>query len=93
MIAPTEIPGATIISATETIDLDGVAHHIAYIAYRREHALYETISVCIETGHVSTVLAGMNISMPTGDREEWHTDALAAAAHIWPALTDEEAIA
>ncbi len=26
MIAPTEIPGATIISATETIDLEGVAH-------------------------------------------------------------------
>ena len=88
MIAPTAIPGATIISATETIDIDGVAHHIAYV---RECALQETIIVCIETGHVYLVLAGMNISMPTGDREEWHTDALAAAAHIWPALTDEEA--
>ena len=88
MIAPTTIPGATIISATETIDLDGVAHHIAY---RREGAPHETIIVCIETGHVYLVLAGMNISMPTGDREYWRTDALAAAAHIWPALTDEEA--
>ena len=90
MIAPTAIPGATIISATETIDLEGVAHHIAY---RREHALHETIIVCIETGHVYLVLAGMNISMPTGDREYWRTDAMAAAAHIWPTLTDEEAVA
>lgn len=65
MIAPTEIPGATIISATETIDLDGVAHHIAY---RREHALHETIIVCIETGYVSSVQAGMSISMSSGDR-------------------------
>ena len=88
MIAPTTIPGATIISATETIDLDGVAHHIAYV---REGALHETVVVCIETGHVSTVLAGMSISMSSGDREEWHTDALAAAEHIWPTLTDEEA--
>ena len=84
MIAPTAIPGATIISATETIDLDGVAHHIAY---RREGAPHETIVVCIETGYASRVLDG--ISMP--HREEWHADALAAAAHIWPALTDEEA--
>ena len=90
MIAPTEIPGATIISATETIDLDGVAH---YIAYRREGAPQETVVVCVETGLVSSVLAGMSISMSSGDREEWHADALAAAAHIWPALTDEEAVA
>ena len=88
MIAPTEIPGATIISATETIDLDGVAHYISYV---REGVPRETIVVCIETGSVSTVLAGMSWSMP--HREEWHTDALAAAAHIWPTLTDEEAIA
>ena len=88
MIAPTTIPGATIISATETIDLDGVAHHIAY---RREGALHDTIVVCIETGHVSTVLAGMSISVSPGVREEWHADALAAAEHIWPTLTDEEA--
>jgi hypothetical protein len=27
---PSTLPGATIISATETIDLEGVAHHIAY---------------------------------------------------------------
>ena len=90
MIAPTEMPGASIISATETIDIDGVAHHVAYV---RDGVLRETIVVCIETGYVSTVLAGMSISMSSGDREEWHTDALAAAAHIWPALTDEEAIA
>ena len=90
MIAPTEMPGATIISATETIDLDGVTHHIAY---RREHALHETIIVCIETGYASIVLPGMTLSMPSGDREEWHADALAAAAHIWPTLTDEEAVA
>jgi hypothetical protein len=88
MIAPTEIPGATIISATETIDLEGVAHHIAY---RREGVPRETIVVCIETGYVSTVLAGMSWSMP--HREEWHADALAAAAHIWPALTGEESVA
>ena len=88
MIAPTEIPGATIISATETIDLDGVAHQIAY---NREGAPHETIVVCIETGHVSSVLAGMSISVSPGVREEWHTDALAAAAHIWPTLTYEEA--
>ena len=88
MIAPTEMPGATIISATETIDLDGVAHHITY---RRERALHETIIVCIETGYASIVLLGMTLSMPSRDREEWHADALAAAAHIWPALTDEEA--
>lgn len=90
MIAPTEIPGATIISATETIDLEGVAHHIAYV---REGVLRETIVVCIETGYVSTVLAGMTLSMSSGDREEWHADALTAAAHIWPALTGEEAVA
>ena len=88
MIAPTAIPGATIISATETIDLEGVSHHVAY---SREHALHETIIVCIETGYASTVLAGMTLSMSPGDREEWHADALAAAAHIWPAPTDEEA--
>ena len=90
MIAPTAIPGATIISATETIDLEGVAHHISYV---REGALHETIVVCIETGYASTVLAGMSISMSPSVREEWHTDALAAAAHIWPTLTDEEAVA
>ena len=90
MIAPTTIPGATIISATETINLDGVAHQIAYV---REHALHETIIVCIETGYASIVLPGMTLSMSSGDREEWHADALAAAAHIWPALTDEEAVA
>lgn len=90
MIAPTAIPGASIISATETIDLEGVSHHVAYV---REGALHETVVVCIETGHVSTVLAGMSLSMSSGDREEWHTDALAAAAHIWPTLTDEEAVA
>ena len=90
MIAPTEIPGATIISATETIDLEGVAHHVSYV---REGVLHETIVVCIETGHVSSVLAGMSISVSPGVREEWHADALAAAAHIWPALTDEEAVA
>ena len=88
MIAPTEIPGATIISATETIDLDGVAHYIAYV---REGVPREIIVVCIETGYAATVLPGMTLSMPSGDREEWHTDALAAAAHIWPTLTDEEA--
>ncbi len=88
MIAPTEIPGATIISATETIDLEGVAHHVAYV---RDGALRKTIVVCIETGHVSSVLAGMSVS--AAEREEWHTDALTAAAHIWPALTDEEAVA
>ena len=88
MIAPTEIPGATIISATETIDLDGVAHHIAY---RREDAPHETIIVCVETGYFSRVLEGISMSMWLGDREEWHADALAAAAHIWPTLTDEEA--
>ena len=89
MIAPTTIPGATIISAAETIDLHGVAHHVEY---RREGALHETVVVCIETGYVfSSVLTGMSISMSPGDREEWHTDALTAAAHIWPALTDEEA--
>ncbi len=90
MIAPTEIPGATIISATETIDLEGVAHHIAY---RREHAMHETIIVCIETGNASISGPGMALSMSSGDREEWHADAMAAAAHIWPTLTDEEAIA
>ena len=88
MIAPTEIPGATIISATETIDLEGVAHHIAYV---REGARDQTIIVCIETGYASVVLLGMTLSMPSGDRDVWHADALAAAAHIWPALTDEEA--
>ena len=88
MIAPTTLPGATIISATETIDLDGVAHHIAY---RREGVPREIIVVCIETGYASRVLEGISLSMPSGDREEWHADALAAAAHIWPALTDEEA--
>ena len=90
MIAPTAIPGATIISATETIDLEGVAHHIAYV---REVALHESVVVCIETGHVSRVLEGISMSMSAAEREGWHTDALAAAAHIWPALTDEEAIA
>ena len=90
MIAPTEIPGATIISATETIDLEGVAHHIAYV---REGARNQTIIVCIETGHVSSVLAGMSLSVSAAEREEWHTDALAAAAHIWPTLTDEEVVA
>ena len=91
MIAPTAIPGATIISATETIDLDGVAHHVSYV---RDGVLHETIVVCIETGHVSSVLAGgMSISVSPGVREEWHADALAAAAHIWPTLTDEEAVA
>ena len=88
MIAPTSIPGATIIRATETIDLDGVAHHIAY---NRDGALRKTIVVCIETGHVSTVLAGMSLSVSAAEREEWHADALAAAAHIWPTLTYEEA--
>jgi hypothetical protein len=90
MIAPTEIPGASIISATETIDLEGVSHHVAYV---RDGALRKTIIVCIETGYASIVLPGMTLSMSSGDREEWHTDALAAAAHIWPALTDEEAVA
>lgn len=90
MIAPTEIPGASIISATETIDLEGVSHHVAYV---RDGALRKTIVVCIETGHVSSVLAGMSLSVSAAEREEWHADALAAAAHIWPALTDEEAVA
>ena len=88
MIAPTTLPGATIISATETIDIDGVAHHIAYV---REGARNQTTIVCIETGYASIVLPGMTLSMSSGGCEEWHADALAAAAHIWPALTDEEA--
>ena len=88
MIAPTTIPGATIISATETIDLEGVAHHIAYVS---EGARNQTIIVCVETGCASIVLPGMTLSMSSGDAPAWHADALAAAAHIWPALTDEEA--
>lgn len=89
MIAPTEIPGATIISATETIDLDGVLHHVSYARYG---AVRETIVVvCIETGYVSIVDMTARMSMSPSDREKWHTDALTAAAHIWPTLTDEEA--